>query len=231
MIFLSAAFNGGTKDSMRLFLPLILLVLLLLTACNLPVFNGTPTSSSAQPTPTECGCEVQNKPTPTGGIGLPAPVGPLNASPSGTTSGADVSTYRDQWTPYTNDAFGFTFETPAAYTSQPLAFCAVRENANLPEGALLSLGLGSRTQLTLSKTAQSLPAAVDAWKAAHADFRFEPASQRSVGGVAAIIQPYRSGGTNRYAEVAFFLKDGVLYQVENAGSPSACDVPAIDLTE
>ncbi len=207
-----------------LILPLFLfLSILALSACTM-----IPALASGQPspTPTDCGCKVPGLATPTGGISLAGPSGPSQDTP--TPEG--VQTLRDRWETFTNDTYRFTFEYPAAYKSGAYGFCMARQAKKVPEGAQLLVNVGSRTELTVTKTNKDLQSAVDAWKAQHKDYQFEPTSQRTVGGVPALVQPYRSGGTGRYAEATFFVKDGNLYHVE-VGSPSACDITDIDLTE
>ncbi len=187
-----------------------------------------------KPTSTACGCTVTTgtpKATPTGG--LSAPAGPVGlGSNTESTAQANLETYRDQWKKYTNAAHGFSFDFPAVYESDNYNYCAVREDQTQPEGVIGSLSMGSRTRVVLSKTAQTLQEVVDANKndPANKDFQFDPVKDRTVGGTPAVTLPYRSGGTNRYAEVTFFIKDGVLYQVIE-GTPSACDVPGLNLRE
>ncbi|HEX9017805.1 MAG TPA: hypothetical protein VF806_01375 [Anaerolineaceae bacterium] len=199
--------------------------LFLLAGC-----NGIAPLVGPKPTPTECGCTLKTTPfaTPTGGLALSGPAAPSAITPVP----ANIEVYRDRWVMYANSAFGFSFEYPAAYTSQEYGFCAAREPANPQPGALFSLSLGSRTGLTLTKTGQSLQAAVDAFRAdpVNAGAQFEAQKTREVGGVPAITLGYHSGGTNRYSDAAFFIKDSTLYRLET-GTPSACDIAALNLGE
>jgi hypothetical protein len=200
-----------------------LLIITLLAGCSVPLAQG-----GAQPTvtPTDCGCSIEDILTPTGGIDAPAPAGP--AAPT-----VAPETLKDQWKTYTDAAHGFSFEFPAVYESPEFAFCAAREASAPPEDSLFALSLGSRTSLVLVDAAgKDLPAVVDAYRSdpAHQDYQFDAPVERTVGGSPALVLPYRSGGTSRYAEAVFFIHAGTLYRVDT-GTPSACDVPALNLKE
>ncbi len=211
----------------------LLPLLLLLAACTaiLPPSPAAPVPATTQPgpTPTDCGCTVNGKANPTGGLNLAGPAGPSADTPTP----APLSSYRDRWETYTNTIYGFSFQYPAVYTSPSYGYCTVREQKNKPADALLVVDLGSRTTLTLTKDAGSdLPALVSAYEKdpAQKDTTFDQPKQRTVGGVPAVTLASHSGGTNRYSEATLFLKDGTLYTLQT-GTPSACDVAAIGLKE
>lgn len=205
---------------------LLLPIVLLLSACNV-----IPSLAGVKPTPTDCGCSVKGPSvaTPTGGLALSGPAAP-GENTTATPAGLDA--FRDQWKSYSNPTYGFSFDYPAVYESPNFGFCKVRDQKALPQGALYALDLGSRIQITLVKTDQALPAVVDAFRQdpLHQDFQFDAPKDRTVGGAPAVVLPYRSGGTNRYAETALFVKDNILYRID-VGTPSACDVPEINLKE
>lgn len=211
----------------KLLLFLLLPLLLVLAGCNVvqPLLQSGPT-----PTPTECGCSAEGplKATPTGDLFSPA--GP--AQPGDGTPAPALETYRDRWDTYASKDFGFSFEYPAAYTSADFGFCAVREDNFPPKGGLFALGLGSRTALSLFPTSGDASAAAEAFRTdpESKEFTFDAPQQRTVGGVPAVVLPYRSGGTGRYGEVVFWVKDGTLYRLDT-GVPSACDIPALNLRE
>ena len=206
---------------------LVLILAALVTAC-----TPAAAQNGAEPTvtPTDCGCDVSDLlATPTGGIAAPGPIGP----PAGTDVPDDLASFIGQWKTYTDVEHGFSFEYPAVYESPDFAFCAARENETPPEGSQFGLSLGSRTNLILLDAAgQDLQALAEAYRSdpAHQDYQFDAPIERTVGGSPALVLPYRSAGTNRYAEVALFINEGTLYQVDT-GAPSACDVPGIDLQE
>lgn len=208
------------------YLPIVLLAALL-TAC-----APTAVQNAVQPTvtPTDCGCDVSDLlATPTGGLAAPGPVGP----PAGTDVPDELAAYIGQWKTYADQEHGFSFEYPAVYESPDFAFCAARANEAPPEGSQFALSLGSRTNLTLREAAdQDLQAVVKAFQddPAHQGYQYDAPIERTVGGSPALVLPYRSGGTNRYAEAVFFISEGTLYQIDT-GTPSACDVAAIDLQE
>lgn len=207
---------------------IFLLLALLLSGC-----AGLAGAQAApSPTPTEdCGCTLEGPGAqPTGGV-LDAPAGPAVGGATATPAPA-LETLRDRWERYTSPENGISFEYPAAYTNPDYAFCAVRVDSFPPEGAQLSLSLGSRTSLVVSGAAPDLAAAAQAYQSdpAYAGYQFDAPVTRTVAGLDAVSLPYRSGGAGRYSEVTLWVRDGLLYQVET-GTPSACDVPAIELTE
>lgn len=218
---------------MRRFFPLLALVAFL-SGCA-PGLPAPLALFGPKATPTDCGCSVEGTPfaTPTGGFSAQA--GP--AAPGGAAAPATplpLESLRDRWQTYTSDAYHFSFEYPLAYTSPEFAFCDVRAGGpasqGAPQGAEFTLSLGSRTVLSVTKTSGSLDAAAAALKAGLPDAQFDQPKTLSVGGVPAVTLPYHSGGTNRYGEATLFVKDGLLYRIDE-GVPSACDISAIGLRE
>lgn len=214
---------------------LAVLALTVLAACSsLAGAQAVQPTATLDPavTPTDCGCSAEgpNQPKPTsalgGGPAGPAAPGDATLTPAGNT---DVA---GRWETYTNPEPAFTFEYPAAYATQKYGFCAARPNANPPAGTQFGLSLGSRTEISISPAPADLDAALAAFRAdpSHKDYQFDAPADRTVGGVPARVLPYRSGGTNRYGESTFFIKDGLLYRIDT-GTPSACDVPDLNLTE
>lgn len=214
--------------------PLLIVVLAaILAACAPGAGFSLPIAipGMVSPTPTECGCTVKGTviATPTGGLSAAGPAGP-SAKKTTPAPGSQQS----QWTAYTNAQYGFSFEVPTAYNEGKYQFCAARD-AQPPAGspAKAVINLGSRTVITLlPASGQTAQTAVDAFKAdpAHKDYQFDPASQTTVGGEAALTLPYHSGGTNRYRESTFFVHGDTVYRVD-VGSPSACDIEALSLRE
>lgn len=209
----------------------ILPVLLLLTSCLAgPVRAG---QSEATPVPTDCGCSLEGpgKLTLEPSDGLANPAGPpLNA---GTPDANVLESFRDRWLTYDDPQVGFSFEYPAAFSSAEYKFCAPRVDDFPPDGVDFALNFGSRTNLTVAAADNdNLSAAVSAFRAdpRHADYSFEPQQEREVAGLPGISLPYRSSGTDRYAEVTIFTYNGALYTIET-GVPSACDIPELGLTE
>ncbi len=221
-----------TRDSLKRCLVLLVLPLLLLTACNvIPALPGL-SRAPAQLTPTEdCGCTLKTPlATPTGGL---LPAGPAAPAPQ-TPTPASLESFRDQWqsASFQGAGYAFAFDYPAAYTSPDYNFCAVRQPASPAAGVLAAINLGSNTQVSLLKTSQSLEQVAAAFRGdpQNQDLRFEDPQARTVGGVPAVSLPYRSGGANRSAETTFFIKDSILYRIDSS-APSACDIPALNLTE
>ena len=210
---------------------LSLFLLMIITACAPAIAAQAPTATvTPAVTPTECGCSSiygPDGPTPTAAF---VPAGPkLQSTP------ADLESLRDQWTTYRNEAYGFSFEYPAVYQEGDYGFCAPREQSDSGalQGALFLLNIGSRTTLTLlNAEGKTLQTAAEEFRAdpTRKDAQFDPPQERTVAGQLALTLPYRSGGTNRYAEATLWVKDGALYVLET-GTPSACDVAEIDLKE
>jgi hypothetical protein len=216
-----------------------LLALLVLAACAPLSLNG-PFSAGAQPeaTPTECGCSAEGPRAKTPGAVAPTVALPaVGATPAGPAAVEDMQAYRGQWQAYTVTLPGdprreVSFEFPAAYSGTAFGFCAPREAAATAADALLRVDLGSRTTLAVSAASGGLNAAADALRAepARSADTFDAPQELTIAGAPALKLPYRMGGAGRYGEVTLFEKDGLLFRVE-AGVPSACDVPAIDLRE
>lgn len=207
---------------------LFLIVAALLAACASASAQNSPQPTA---TPTEdCDCSLEDiLATPTGGIAAPGPVGPAVSTP---VPGA-IAKYTGQWKTYTDVEHGFAFEYPAVYESPDYAFCAARVSETLPVGSSFALSLGSRTSLTLQDAAgQDLQSAVEAFRGdpAYQGYQFGEARQRTVGGSPALVLPYRGSDADLYAEVVFFINEGILYRVDT-GTSTECDVPAVNLQE
>lgn len=219
------------------FLLLLFAALLALAGCGPAAVQS---AAGPAPTPTDCGCSVEgpNRAAPTAGFGSPAGPALSGEGAGGGSGGGEGSAGAGQWQTFTSAAGGFSFEYPAAYATPPYSACAARTNPDLPAGASALILLGSRTGLTVAPAPASLDAALAAFRAdlARTDFRFDAARERVVAGLPARTLSYHSGGTNRYGESTFFIKDGLLYRVDTVGDPpeggpSACDLPDLNLTE
>jgi hypothetical protein len=208
-----------------------LLLLFVLSACSGSAYGAGEIPASPTVSPTPCGCEATGAGAATlaGGLAPAGPAAPMIPAAEGSDS---LESFRDRWTSYNSTTFGFSFDYPEAFNSKEFGFCTAREAKDKPPGALFRLSLGSRTTLSGYPASQSLPEAAAAFQAepGNKDFSFEPQRERSVGNVPALILAYHSGGTNRYAETVFFVRDSMLYRVDT-GTPSACDIPALGLRE
>jgi hypothetical protein len=212
---------------------LVFFLLIFLAACSMlpaPQIKETPTRSG--PTPTACVCSEPGVATPTGGLKAAGPALSNAEEATPAPAGAGTTQGKGDWVTYANPTYGFSFEYPEAYTSKDYGFCSVRDSSTPPQGAIFTLALGSRTNLTLSQANQTLQEAVAAFKAdpSRKDYQFEAPKERSIGGILAIVLSNRSGGTNRFSEAVLFMKNSILYRVDT-GTPSACDVPALNLRE
>jgi hypothetical protein len=209
------------------------LLLVFISACSIsPSLQTGNLSQNGELTPTACGCSEAGVATPTGGFSPPGPSVPSQPSMPATDSQSDAKMDSVAWLDYTNQVYGFTFQYPAVYNESNFNFCTVRSSRNLPPESIFQIAIGSRTLITLYKSNQNPQEAYIEFQAkpANKNLAFEKTQARSIGGEPAVIGPYRSGGTNRYAENVFFSHKGILYHVET-GIPSACDVPGLNLRE
>lgn len=212
----------------------ILPIFLILSACSGTV--DLPGQVQLTPVPTDCGCSAEGpgKLTLEPSGELDSPAGPGLSGGGGEGDTESLEEFRDRWTTFTSDEVPFTFDYPAAYDSPAYKFCTARIDDFPPEGADFALNLGSRTTITAAPVdvGTTLAAAADLFRtdARFEGVTFDPPQERTVAGLPALALPYRSDGTGRYAEAVIFLRDGVLYTVES-GSPSACDIPELNLTE
>lgn len=176
--------------------------------------------------------------SPTSAAPAAVPASPLPLTPSGTpeptptnTPTPDFSEFAHQWTRYTSQEHGISFEYPAVFDVTPYKEmgCGVRIYTHAAE---VYFDVGERIILTVFKVPdKTLAQYVDEFvrHSASQDLTITSRTESTVGGVKAVILEYRFGALNRYGVVTYFKRGDNMYAADfTAGL--FCEMAAGDTT-
>lgn len=145
------------------------------------------------------------------------------------TPTTDFSKFSDQWSEYTSDEHGISFEYPAVYEVSPYIDLGCGPRINTQSGNI-EIDIGERIILTIFKNnGQSLDAYVEDTIKKSEQLTITSKNNIVVDEVNAIMIEYRFGGPNRYGTFTVFSRNGYFYRVDfTAGGTCDLAVSMVD---
>lgn len=198
------------------------IALVLLAACSAPT-NQAP-SVSPKPTtalPTKPAVPTALPPSATSTRAFTSTAKP---TPSATAT-IDFASYKNKWTVYHNEKYGYSFEYPAIYDEKRF-YCAT------PEPDAESITIGGRSDLFVISSSQSLEGHVNDIVRQYESDHWKLSNQLShkIDSLDAITIEYRFGGLSRYGTASFVKYSEYIYAF-NYTAGASCYIPGFELWE
>jgi len=160
---------------------------------------------------------------------------PTRVTPTATAT-IDYSPYLDDWSVYTNEQYGFSFEYQSIWDMPPFNSCGIVEYTQDQQTSpmFFYMTLGYRGEFAIySANGLSRDAFVSQWILGHTipdEWELEDRENKFINGLGATFIAYRFGGLGRYGESYFFNANDNIYLFNLTGG-GFCEFPEIGLHE